>query len=336
MLTCSRAPVPACTLASATGGAREEREGGGDTSEDLKPALSSSSGRRAETKRSRIISRLVPDDPVPAEPWDVEGLKRVRNEHRVRLIRARRNTGVFLGASVGLVFVSVLAYRLFEETEPGLAFGSVAVAAFVLFLIACSQERHLHDEELETDDEHERAKLATEIGDPNSPQRAALKLFQTHSVRLRRYYDQTLDQARLIFWVGLLCLTLGFGAIGTALALIGASKDFLPELSDQVVVAALGVVGGVLANFIGVVYIRMHSATIQSLSEFHIRLVATNYLHFGNFLVAKIDDPEAQGRALAGVAEAIAGQAQTTSAPQDAVLKLDWSHQETTQAGGRP
>lgn len=296
-------------------------------------AMNGASTPQIGARRSRLVSWLVPDDPCPADPWNVEELKRVRDDYRLRHLRARRQVGAFLASSIGLVLLSVLAWGLFEEAEPGLALGSVAVTVFVGFLIVRGQAQHLHDEQLEADDEYERAKLADEITGATSPQRASLKLFQTHSARVRRYYDQTLQQARVIFWAGLLCLVLGFSAIGAALALIAAGEEVLPQLSDKVVVAALGAVGGVLANFIGVVYIRMHSATIRSLSEFHNRLVATNYLHFGNFLVTKIADPDTQDRALAGIAEAIAGQVQGNVGPQEAMLKLDWSQQPTAKGG---
>jgi hypothetical protein len=295
-----------------------------------------SSTARIGARRSRLVSWLVPDDPCPADPWDVGQLKRVRDDYRKQHMRARRQVGALLATSIGLVLLSALAWRLFDDTGPGLALGAVAVTVFVGFLLVHSQEQHLHDEQLEADDEYERAKLADEITGANSPQRAALKLFQNHSARLRRYYDQALRQARVIFWVGLLCLAAGFSAIGVALALVVLREDSLPDLSDKVIVAALGAVGGVLANFIGVVYIRIHSATIRSLSEFHNRLVATNYLHFGNFLVTKIADSHTQDLALAGIAEAIAGQAQGIAGAQEAVLKLDWARQPIAQGGSPP
>ena len=296
---------------------------------------SGASRRRIRTQLSRLVSWLVPDEPAPANPWSIEDLERVRREYRARHEQARRRVGALLSASVGSMLLAVPAWRLAEETEPGLILSAVAVTAFVGFLVVRSQEQHLQDQQFEADDEYERAKLATEITDQNSPQRAALKLFQTHSSRLRRYYDQALHQARVIFWVGLLCLVLGFGALGAAMALVVWREDLLPELSDKVVVAALGAAGGILANFIGVVYIRMHSATIRSLSEFHNRLVATNYLHFGNFLVARIEDSATQDQALAGMAQAIAGQAQGIAGLQEAVLKLDWSQPPPPRTTGR-
>jgi len=46
----------------------------------------------------------------------------------------------------------------------------------------------------------------------------------------------------------------------------------------------------------------MHAETVKSLTGFHNRLVLTHYLHFGNFLLAKIENQELREKSLAQMA----------------------------------
>jgi len=62
----------------------------------------------------------------------------------------------------------------------------------------------------------------------------------------------------------------------------------------------------VLADFIGVIFLRMYSQAIGSMSRFHERLVNTHHLHFGNFLAARISRDADQDRTLKEMALAIA------------------------------
>jgi hypothetical protein len=125
----------------------------------------------------------------------------------------------------------------------------------------------------------------------------AQKLFKLHQLELNKYYDQTLKQSRWIFFVGLFSLVLGFGVIGITVWVVRDGKN-----GSTYSVAILGGIGGILSNFIGAVYLKMHSETIKSLTEFHNRLVRTHYLHFGNFLLAKIETRGLREQSLAKMA----------------------------------
>ncbi|WP_284746780.1 TRADD-N-associated membrane domain-containing protein [Amycolatopsis sp. RTGN1] len=119
-------------------------------------------------------------------------------------------------------------------------------------------------------------------------ERRAMKLFQVHSQQLRRYYDQALRQRGVIFLTGIFCILAGFAVVGVAFALL---KSATPASSlEKILIAALGAIGGILGNFIAVVYLRMFTETIKSIGTFHDRLVATHHLHFANFLISKVKD----------------------------------------------
>ncbi|MCR6490420.1 hypothetical protein M8542_47210 [Amycolatopsis sp. OK19-0408] len=148
-------------------------------------------------------------------------------------------------------------------------------------------------------------------------ERRAMKLFQVHSQQLKRYYDQALRQRGFIFFTGIFCIIAGFSVIVMAFVLL---KSANPGNSlEKILVAALGAIGGILGNFIAVVYLRMFSETVKSIGTFHDRLVATHHLHFANFLVSKVADTAGRDTAFRLVAEIAATQeakAQNGTAPK--------------------
>jgi hypothetical protein len=138
-----------------------------------------------------------------------------------------------------------------------------------------------------------------EISETSREQRAE-KLFKLHQIELKKYYDQTLSHSSWIFFTGILCLLFGFSIIGITIYFVN-SNFANSVISEKIVTASLGAIGGLLANFIAVIYLKMHSETIKSLTEFHNRLVLTHHLHFGNFLVAKITNIKLREKTLAQI-----------------------------------
>ena len=139
----------------------------------------------------------------------------------------------------------------------------------------------------------------------DSIEQRAEKQFKLHQIELKKYYDQTLRHSSFIFSVGLICLFLGFAIIGITLYLVFSSSATI-ELSEKIILASLGAIGAILSNFIGIIYIKMYSETIKSLTEFHNRLVLTHHLHFGNFLIGKINDQTLREKTLAEIASKLA------------------------------
>ncbi len=143
----------------------------------------------------------------------------------------------------------------------------------------------------------------------SSIEERAEKQFKLHQLELKKYYDQTLRQSAGIFYVGLICIFLGFVIIGVTLYLVfssSTSKEI--DTSEKIILASLGAIGAILSDFIAFIYIKMYSETIQSLTEFHNRLVVTHFLHFGNFLVGKITDKDLREKTLADIASNLAKQ----------------------------
>jgi hypothetical protein len=147
-------------------------------------------------------------------------------------------------------------------------------------------------------------------------ERLAQKQFQVHGHQLRRYYEQALRQRGVIFAIGVLCIGGGFGIIIAAGLLIWLGNA---ELSEQIVLAALGAVGGILGNFVAVMYLNMFKETIKSIGAFHDRLVFTNHLHFANVLAAKVTNDDERNKVLVEMALAMA--ARDADAPLSAATE---------------
>ncbi len=230
-------------------------------------------------------------------------------EIRLRELRERRARAVAAqNVSVLVALLAIVgtltAYVFFGNTY--LLVGGLAYGAFLLAARFLTSTHQLDvDIQFSSDDLELR-----KYGDGLTPavQRAE-KFFKSHQTQLRRYYDQTLTQSRWIFGAGLLCIVAGFVVVGTALGFVVASNSPSNSLSEKVVTAALGGAGGVLANFIAVIYLRMFKGTMDALNGFHTRLVATHHLHFANFLAAKIDDELVRRDTLADMAKTLAAHA---------------------------
>ena len=115
----------------------------------------------------------------------------------------------------------------------------------------------------------------------------AERQFRLHQLELKRYYDQTLAQSMWVFYLGVFCLVVGMSII-VVCAVIVYRLD--PKQADaKIIVGILGAIGSILTNYIAAVYLKMHAGTIQSLTQFHNRLVGTNRLHYAYLLASKID-----------------------------------------------
>jgi hypothetical protein len=139
--------------------------------------------------------------------------------------------------------------------------------------------------------------------DNMSPELRAEKLFKQHQLELKKYYDQTLKHSSKIFHIGVLCIAVGFGIVGLTLYLL--MNQLADKFEEKVLVAVLGAIGGILSNFIGVVYMRMFSEILKSVTDFHNRLVATHNLYFSNFMLSKVQDISAKDAVTGEIARAL-------------------------------
>lgn len=146
------------------------------------------------------------------------------------------------------------------------------------------------------DIEREIELLQSEVSQKNISE----TLFKQHDLQLKRYYDLNLRQNSFVFWVGISCIVLGFGFIGLTMYLI--SGNILGDPQNKIIVAATGALAGILSNFIGAIYLKMHTNSINSLTEFHNRIVNTHHFYLSNFLISQISDENKRQETLANLA----------------------------------
>lgn len=235
-------------------------------------------------------------DPAPSERRSTleRDLRALRERYRTRTRKSRAFIIMGLACFAG----SPLAYFASGSTMLFLVliFYGCIFLSFPLLRPASEIEVQIRDVENEID--------LLRIADTSIEQRAE-KLFKLHQFELKKYYDQTLRHSSWIFLVGIGCIVGGFAVIGVTLYLVQSGVEGT-QLSEKIVIAALGAIGGILANFIAVIYLKMHSETLKSLTEFHNRLVVTHHLHFGNFLAAKIADIPQREKVISAMAESLA------------------------------
>lgn len=129
------------------------------------------------------------------------------------------------------------------------------------------------------------------------------KLFKHHHLELKRYYDENLKQSSWLFIVGLICILIGFIIIGVTFYFL--ITNISNELENKLIIASVGAIGAILSNFIAVIYLKMHSETVNSLTQFHNRFVNTHHFHFANFLLSKIENKDKREDALVELAVSI-------------------------------
>jgi hypothetical protein len=255
-----------------------------------------------------MVVKGVKDLFVEPVSWteDDEVNRKKQLEGRRGLLRERRRRGeyrTFLFAAVGFVAL-FLAAPIWALAVPGAQIGSIYIGCYgvaFLGLAALNRQRvrTLDEEVTELNNELDLVAIIDRDGE-----RRATKLLQINQFDLKRYYDQTLRQGNQIFYVGLVCILLGFAVIGAAFWLIQSGR--IGGLPNKIVVASLGAIGGALANFIAVIYLRMFSETIKSVGQFHQRLVMRDRLNFGNILAAKIKGEDLREHTLADMATKLA------------------------------
>ncbi len=223
------------------------------------------------------------------------------NKEREEFTKKRRYYLSVALALLSLAFIVYVAFlKIFLQREVGI-FLALVIIFYSVILFSKAIQYYPQDIEQKIFEIQNEIDLLS-IDDTSLEERAE-KLFRLHQLELKKYYDQTLNHSRLIFIVGIVSIFAGFIFIGVAFYLIFRAP--LNGFSEKLLVGVLGSIGAVLSNFVAVIFVKMYSETIKSLTEFHNRLVITHYLHFGNFLVAKIKDNKLREETISKLAENI-------------------------------
>jgi hypothetical protein len=231
------------------------------------------------------------DGSTPSRQERLEAQRAALRPQRQQMERFGRLSAA--AAAVFLVIASFLAVK--EDGEFALFFGAYALAFVVVYSVLSQRARSIAEEITDLTNELDLLEL---LGDDR--ERRATKLLQVNQLDLKRYYDQALRQGNQIFYIGAGCILAGFAVVGVAFWLI--TEGEANELSDKIIVGSLAGIGGILANFIAVTYLKMFSKTIEAFGSFHLRLVGQDRVNFGNLLAAKITSKDLREQTHAAMA----------------------------------
>lgn len=238
----------------------------------------------------------------------------VSREHRLRaqLEIARKRYHVYsLGAKVvpllAVVIASVFLFAYYRSDDGSILLISIAIVYvaiavfFGVFPIDAASKNEVDTIE---------AELALQETGVSALERRAERLLRAHEIQIRRYYDLAHSQGRAIFVIATICLATGTGIVVMTMYMIAADLfGTTSEPSSNIIIAALGAVGGILTNFLGFVVVRMYAHTSRTFSAFHDSLVGTYRVHMANYVIAKIQDPVKLDDTLREVAKLISAKA---------------------------
>ncbi|WHF28808.1 hypothetical protein QJS65_09260 [Bacillus altitudinis] len=216
-------------------------------------------------------------------------------ERRKSLLESREKKRKVFSIVVGsLHLIIALCFFIFIRGQSNMTAIFILLVGMGLILTSLMEPERLRA--LIFDIEREIELLQSEVSQKNISE----TLFKQHDLQLKRYYDLNLRQNSFVFWVGISCIVLGFGFIGLTMYLI--SGNILGDPQNKIIVAATGALAGILSNFIGAIYLKMHTNSINSLTEFHNRIVNTHHFYLSNFLISQISDENKRQETLANLA----------------------------------
>lgn len=205
---------------------------------------------------------------------------------------------ILISISIILLILSVLIYFNIIPSKEGHDFSLEYKKLLVLttvfttissFSLLSSSKNKTFEKIKETSDELDYVNLENE-----SDILKAEKQFKLHQNELQKYYNLNLSQSQKIFYIGIFCIVIGFGIIGYTLWILSTQEN----IKHGMELVLTGGIGGILSNFIGIIYLKMYSETLKVLIEFHNKLVYTHNLHFSNYLLAKVETKEMKEKIL--------------------------------------
>ncbi len=228
-------------------------------------------------------------------------VKKLRDE--IEQAKARKHLFDQFGKVLPLtgVVICVTMLLLYFSLEKDPVFLGIGIFYFVIVLIYpvfnLSKSIGLEIEALQSE-------LSLILTGVEAIEQRAERLFKSHEINLRRYYDQALTQSGFIFVVGIVCILIGFCFVGLSFYLLYDEK-LADDNYTKTVITILGIASGVLTNFVAIIYLKIYAQTTKSFTNFHEKLVTTNHLHFANFLVSKINDKKILNASLRDISKKI-------------------------------
>lgn len=237
-------------------------------------------------------------------------------DHRKELVVKRRKIQFsyytfwgmgFFALGIGVIFLVAVLKR---PTSGGLPLEATGIFVYPLILWGLAPTLRMRLRDVETDLQDIDFQIDLQQFEVGKEESRAEKILRINQLQLRRYYDMNLSQNFWVFSLGVFCIVLGVVVIVTSLYLV---LKVAIGTDSKIIVASLGAVGSILANFVAGIYLRMNTSASQNLAEFHSRLIDTQQLLIANLLASRIKNDEQRWRTLAELATGMASTKQCSA-----------------------
>lgn len=232
-----------------------------------------------------------------------ESNKNNNSEKKEQKKSEKDRNGVIGGLVFGLI-LSFLAYQIyiniFDFPIGQMLVYIVGFLAFICFMVSVSCFFDFKEskkiEKLDEDARKEEKELS-EIALEQKELRAE-KMFRMNQKELMRYYDMNLTQTKFLSALGIMMIIFGMLIVATSLYMymsLNADKALL----------FVGSLSGVIADFIGAVFIKMYTKNIEAAVKFHAKFAESNNLLLANSIANKIEDDKLRETTLSEISKNI-------------------------------
>lgn len=200
-----------------------------------------------------------------------------------------------------LAFVTYQIYNKLMEFPIGkILVYVIGACAFICFMVSVScffdYKESKKMEKLDEDARREEKEFS-QI-DPEKRALRAEKMFRMNQKELMRYYDMNLTQTKFLSGLGIMMIIFG-------ILIVVASLYMYTSLDSDKVLLLVGSLSGMVADFIGAIFIKMYTKNIEAAVKFHAKFAESNNLLLANSIANKIDDDKLREDTLSEISKNI-------------------------------
>ena len=207
----------------------------------------------------------------------------------------------------GLVFGLTLAFiayqiyiKIFEFPIGQMLVYIIGFLAFICFMVSVSCFFYFKEskkiEKLDEDarkEEKEFSEIALE-----QKELRAEKMFRMNQKDLMRYYDMNLTQTKFLSALGIMMVIFG-------MLIVAASLYMYMSLNADKVLLFVGNLSGIIADFVGAVFIKMYTKNIEAAVKFHAKFAESNNFLLANLIANKIENEKLRETTLSEISKNI-------------------------------
>lgn len=226
------------------------------------------------------------------------------NSERKEQKKSEKDRNGVIGGFVFGLILAFVAYQIyiknFEFPIGQMLVYIVGFLAFICFMVSVSCFFDFKEskkiEKLDEDARKEEKELS-EIALEQKELRAE-KMFRMNQKELMRYYEMNLTQTKFLSALGIMMIIFG-------MLIVAASLYMYMSLNADKALLFVGSLSGVIADFIGAVFIKMYTKNIEAAVKFHAKFAESNNLLLANSIANKIEDDKLRETTLSEISKNI-------------------------------